>query len=260
VEQAHHQTVGKPPLLPASFNMAAATTEAKKELLDAARSSPPSMPVGPDGPQRQVINTTKFSLAYQIEQQGPSGVGKVEAWITRDRGQSWQRLCDDPDRQSPVQLELPGEGLFGVSLVVCNGRGFGGTTPAQGDAPDWWIEVDLSSPVAELVAVRPNTGDDPLGMVITWNARDKNFGPEPIDLYYAVNRDGPWMVIAKGLRNEGRYRWTVPQQVGPQAFIRLVATDRAGNRVQCDTPHPVALDDLSRPRARVVGVSGSNLP
>ena len=29
-----------------------------------------------------------------------------------------------------------------------------------------------------------------------------------------------------------------------EAYLRLVATDRAGNTVHCDTAQPVALDDL----------------
>jgi hypothetical protein len=58
--------------------------------------------------------------------------------------QSWQRLGEDANRKSPVEIDLPGEGLFGVSLVVTNGRGFGGTPPSPGDSPDWWIEVDVT--------------------------------------------------------------------------------------------------------------------
>jgi hypothetical protein len=204
---------------------------------------------------RQLLNSTHVFLEYQIEQAGASGVGKVEIWITSDQGQSWKRLGEDVDRKSPAEVDLPSEGLFGVSLVVTNGRGFGGTPPSTGDVPDWWIEVDATSPVGELISVRPGHGDESNTLIIAWTARDANFGAEPIDLYYSSSREGPWSVIAKGVKNDGRYRWVVPQEVGAQTYVRLVATDKAGNSCICETGQPVALDDMSRPRARVVNVS-----
>lgn len=203
---------------------------------------------------KQLVKSTHVLLDYQIEQAGASGVGKVEIWVTSDQGQSWRRLGEDADRKSPAEIDLPGEGLFGVSLVVTNGRGFGGTPPAPGDTPDWWIEVDATKPMAELVSVRPGVAEEANTLVINWMARDRNFASEPIDLYYAVAREGPWTPIAKGLKNDGRYRWSVPQEVGAQTYIRLIATDKAGNATVCETAQPVPLDDQSRPRARVVGV------
>lgn len=161
------------------------------------------------------------------------------------------------DHKSPVEIDLPGEGLFGVSLAVHNGRGFGGTPPGAGDAADWWIEVDTTRPTGEFQGVQPAVGANDGGLVINWTAQDKNLGSEPIDLYYSVHRDGPWQIIAKGLKNDGHYRWSVPNDAGAQAFLRLVVTDRAGNSMHCDTAQPVALDDMSRPRGHVVGVTTS---
>src|SRR5262249_6797020 len=68
-----------------------------------------------------LINSTHATLAYQIDQPGPNGVGRVEVWMTRDKGQTWQFLCLDPDRSSPVEIDLPGDGLYGLSLAVGNG-------------------------------------------------------------------------------------------------------------------------------------------
>src|SRR5262249_21071272 len=153
-------------------------------------------------------------LEYKIEQTGPSGVGRVQIWMTRDRGQSWESLGEDADRTSPAEVVLPGEGVFGVTLVVSNGRGFGATPPASGDSPDWWIEVDVTKPRGELVSVFPGNNGDRGVMLITWNAGDKTLGRERVDLYWSANRDGPWMTIAKGLKNDRQYRWTVPQEVG----------------------------------------------
>ncbi len=204
--------------------------------------------------QRQLVNHPHVYLEYQIDQAGASGVGKVEIWITRDQGRSWQRLCEDADRKSPAEINLPGEGLFGVSLVVGNGRGFGATPPSPGDNPDWWIEVDATKPSAEITSVRSG-GDNGASVQIAWTARDKNMGADPVDLFYATNRQGPWMPIARGLKNDGQYRWNPPTEVGQQVHVRLVVRDQAGNLSVAETAQPVVLDDQSRPRGQILGVS-----
>jgi hypothetical protein len=204
---------------------------------------------------KHLVNNSHVFLQYQIDNTGPSGVGAVEVYLTRDKGQNWTKIGEDADHKSPIELDLPGEGLFGVSLVVSNGRGFGAAPPAPGDAPEWWIEVDVTKPTAELSNVVPGKGNDAGAVLISWAVRDKNLSATPIDLYYALAPEGPWQPIAKGVRNDSPYRWTVPTNLGPEAYIRLVAHDTAGNATQTETTQPVTLDDMSRPRGRVTGVS-----
>lgn len=203
---------------------------------------------------RQVVNRPRVMLEYQIEQMGPSGIGRVEVWITRDCGQSWQRLCEDADRTSPVEVELPGEGEFGLALSVTNGRGFGGEPPQPGTPPEWVIEVDTIKPVAEFQAIKPLSGPEAGQILITWVARDRNLSAEPVELYYAPQREGPWHLIAKGIRNDGQYRWTAPPEVGGKVFLRMVVTDQAGNSCTCETEQPVLVNAGYRPRIRIIGV------
>src|SRR5262249_332380 len=72
--------------------------------------------------------------------------------------------------------------------------------------------------------------------------------------YYSVNREGPWTVIAKGVKNDGRYRWQVPQEIGPLAFVRLVGADEAGNMARCGTGQAGARGGRSGPPGGGVGV------
>ena len=209
----------------------------------------------PSGRSVQVINSGHASLEYQIDEVGPSGVGRVEVWYTKDEGQTWQKLCDDPDRRSPADIELPGDGLYGVSLVVSNGNGVSGTLPSRGDRPNWWIEVDTTKPQASLLDVHA-TSEDPSVFLITWEASDKNMKPDGIDLYYSTQRGGTWMPIARGLPNNGHYRWSVPRHAGAEFYVRLDVSDRAGNMARCEAKQPVFLD-LQHPKARVVGVNVS---
>ncbi len=241
-------------------------------IVEAAR-TPFALPTGPDMrpipeitvpnvvPQveapakRHIVNNSHVFLNYEVEQTGVSGVGRVEVWFTRDLGQSWHKLGEDLNRKGQAEVDLPGEGVYGVTVVIANGRGFGATPPLPGSVPDYWIEVDNTKPHAELLNVRSNPNGDDGSLHITWTAKDKNLHPEPIDLYYAVNRQGPWQPIAKGLKNEGIYRWTPAAEVGSHAFIRLTVRDQAGNTASSESVQPVPLDDMSRPRGRLVGVT-----
>jgi hypothetical protein len=203
---------------------------------------------------RHLINNTHIMLRYQIEHTGASGVGRVEIWCTRDLGKTWQKLDEDVNRKGQAEVDLPGEGVYGLTVVISNGRGFGANPPKAGDPADWWVEVDTTKPQAELLNVRSNPNGEDGSLHITWSAKDKNLHAEPIDLFFAPNRHGPWLPIATGVKNDGLYRWTPAADAGSHAFIRLTVHDKAGNSASCESIQPVPLDDLSRPRGRVVGI------
>src|SRR5262249_53703591 len=188
------------------------------------RPAPHRAPAARKGvPARQVITTKHASIEYRVDPVGPSGIGKVEVWMTADKGASWQRVGEDVDRRSPAEIDLPGDGLFGIRLVVSNGNGFGGQPPVSSDAPHTWVEVDTTPPTALLHNIEPPTRDGKLE--IRWTVTDKNLPAEPITLYYATKQDGPWLPIARGLHNDGSYHWAFPHDQGNQFYVRLEASD-----------------------------------
>jgi len=201
---------------------------------------------------RQLLNTTRAAIDYRIDQVGPSGVGKVDVWLTADEGHTWQRYGEDADHRSPAEINLPGEGLFGIRLVVTNGNGFGGKAPVAGDAPSSNIEVDLTKPYAQLREIEPVGSNGTVD--IRWTASDKNLGPEPICLFYAASREGPWLPVATNLKNDGLYHWAFPRNGVSQFVLRLECTDLAGNMTRCETQAPVMLD-TTEPQVQVLGVN-----
>jgi hypothetical protein len=265
IETSIQKTVATEPLAgpnlgssQATAATAPATTQATKTTTPAAQpqGQPATIAAKQEGSpvHHLLVNSTRVFLEYRIEQGGASGVGRVEVWCTRDKGQSWQRICENRDRKSPAEAQLPGDGIYGLTLVVSNGLGFGALPPVPGDTPDWWIEVDTTQPVAQITTVRLSTEDGP-AVHIGWTSKDRNLGSGPVDLSYAVNRHGPWMPVAKGLKGDGQFRWVPPADIGAQAFFRLTVRDLAGNTTMTETTQPVALDDLSRPRALIVGIT-----
>ena len=120
------------------------------------------------------------------------------------------------------------------------------------NSPSLWIEVDTTAPVVQLKELEPNVAAGTID--IRWMVTDKNLGPEPISLSFATRRDGPWQPVARNLKNDGFYRWPIPRDMGGQFFIRVEATDMAGNVTRTEAPTAVVLD-ITEPRTSVIGVT-----
>jgi hypothetical protein len=217
----------------------------------------PSMPSGlpsSDKPaDRKLLNTTTAQLEYRIDTVGPSGISRVDIYITRDRGQSWEKLAEDANKRSPVSINLPGEGLYGVRLAITNGNGFGGRAPKSGDRPQYVVEVDATSPRVEFHPYEIVNG----AIDIRWSASDANLGPEPVNIFYRARPDQSWQPIARNVKNDGVYRWAFPPEIGGQVFVKLEVADLAGNMTKVETPTPIMLDQ-TEPEATLVDVVGAN--
>jgi len=190
--------------------------------------------------ERRFVDTTNVQLDYRYGAVGPSGIGKVEIYATADRGTSWVKLGDDADRKSPAHVQLPGEGLFGIRLVITNGNGFGGTAPRTGDRPQFYVEVDTSAPT--VVWQQHDIGAKLGAIDIRWTASDANLTSAPVSLFYRTRLDSNWQTIAQNVKNDGVYRWSLPSDLGAQIHLKLEVTDLAGNTAKLESPTPIVLD------------------
>jgi hypothetical protein len=206
-------------------------------------------------PGKLWVNSTKIKLNYEVKEAGPSGVKAVELWYTRD-GRTWDKY-EEREPKPPYAFEVHEEGIYGFTLLVRSGVGLSERPPRSGDPPQVWVEVDLTNPVVHWVNVDVGRGSDSGWLTITWKATDKNLGREPISLYYAKERQGPWTPIAARVENSGRYRWQMPEGIPYSFLVRVEATDQAGNRAVLDTPQPV-LVDLAQPKGLILGVEPAN--
>src|SRR5205085_891724 len=98
----------------------------------------------------QLINSKSLLLDFDVKGVGPSGVGAIELWYTRN-GQTWQKHNGPVPTQSPIPLDVSEDGLYGFTVVASNGVGLGRTPPQPGDAPQIWIEVDTTRPEVKLI-------------------------------------------------------------------------------------------------------------
>ena len=214
-------------------------------------SIPTGMPASDKPADRRMLSSTTCQLEYRIDTVGPSGISRVDIYITRDRGQTWEKLAEDTNKRSPVSINLPGEGVYGVRLAITNGNGFGGKAPRAGDRPQFVVEVDATSPRVEFHPYEIVNG----AIDIRWSASDANLGPEPVNLFYRARPDQGWLPMARNVKNDGIYRWAFPPEIGGQVFVKLEVADLAGNVTKVETPTPIMLDQ-TEPEATLIDVIG----
>jgi hypothetical protein len=243
-----------------------ASTSAKTEVVRTGNTTtppppPPSSgqraPGAPASPQLCYSNSTQVFLDYRVGQVGLSGVSEVQVYITQDEGENWQPWSRvqhvgqptelDPSKGQEIlrtlQVDLPGEGVYGLYLVVKSGVGKCKPPPTPRTPPQIRFEVDLTKPEANLFEpdIVPDKKDS---VVLIWEAHDRNLTAAPIAIEWAEHPNGPWNGIgpAELPNTPSRYVWNVPEKVPAMVYLRLRVRDRAGNVGVAQTAEPVNLD------------------
>ncbi len=234
----------------------AASTSAAESVRSPAKQDAP----GPG--ETLLVASPKFKLQYAVEDAGPSGPATVELWLTQDGGRTWIRRGGDDDRVSPIEVDLGGEGTFGLCLVARSASGLGDQPPAPGDPPQSWVEVDSTAPVVQIKPVQVGTGTNAGKVAISWKASDLHLPPRSVTLSWRPDQPGAqWQNIADGLENAGQFVWNVPTTVSERFHLKVEATDSVGHRGSAETNDsgPISVD-RSRPRSRIIGLDSNSRP
>jgi hypothetical protein len=264
---------GKPPAPPPSVPVA---ESGRPIAVGTGMGAPPVAPAAPAvDPTVQYSRSPRFDLNYSLDG-GPSGVARIDLYVTRDDGRTWTRWSQHDGREAPLKVLLDTrfnkevEGDYGFALVPVSGAGLSDGAPTAGTAPEMRVRVDLTQPVIKVFqpTADPNNRN---ALMLHWEATDRNFGKEPIAIEYAETPNGPWksvtapeVVPAAGgglakephrIDNAGSYSWQPPAALaGPKVYLKFTAWDLAGNRSEAITPNPV-LVDLTKPKARIQGIT-----
>jgi hypothetical protein len=194
----------------------------------------------------------KFSLDYEVESAGMAGVGDVELWGTTDRGLTWKRWGADPDRESPFDIETNHDGDYGFRIVVVANNGLATPRPAENELPDIFVVADTVSPGLRITGAAYGEGNQTGSLIIRYQCEDEHLTPRPITLSFGQSQSGPWSTIAAGLANEGAYLWPADPNLPRQIWLRVDATDLAGNVASYILDTPIDIQGLA-PRARIRG-------
>jgi hypothetical protein len=193
-----------------------------------------------------------FSLDYAVDSLRGAAVSDIELWGTEDQGRTWQKWGSDPDRQSPFDVQVGNDGMFGFRMVVIGGNGLVSNRPQNGDAADMWINVDTQMPTVNITRALYGEGDQAGMPLIEFNGADDNMHDRPVTLSYSERPTGPWVTIASGLASSGKYAWKADPSLPKQVFLRAQAVDRAGNTQEHRLELPVSLRGIA-PQGRIQG-------
>jgi hypothetical protein len=206
------------------------------------------------------INSLKVNLVHDVKV-GPSGLSRLELYTISNTSNQWKLdekgtidFTKQPAAAQPAQgvvssqtlrFDAPAEGQYGFIIIAKSRAGLGESAPRSGDAPRVQVTVDTSKPKVRIIDIKARPNGDRGGAIleILWEASDPNMAPQPIDIEYASNVEGPnWKMIADKLDNSGRFTWAVPSGEDYQFFVRIKARDKATNVGMAITDRPVVVD------------------
>lgn len=203
-------------------------------------------------PERPVPMTasSRFNLDYDLVDITKANVSRVELWMTTDNGQTWSVYGTDPDLESPFEVEVPQEGIYGFRLLIHDRAGSVAGPPNPGDQPDLQVGVDRTRPQATLTSARFVSESGGQRLEVTWEAGDAYLTDAPIRLSYATAAQGPWIPLTSDLANSGRYRWQPNRPLPDKVFLQIEVQDRAGNVTRQQLSDPIPTRDI-QPQGRI---------
>jgi len=243
--------IDMPPQKPAGEEEVVATRMPKKAAEETSlKQVTHTEALKPVEPKIKLVNSPRFRMRYSVAGVGPSGVGAVELWMTKDNGATWALAGTDPDLESPIDVNLPGDGHYGLTVVVKNKAGGGQRKPVAGEQPQLRVDVDTDAPFAKLTKVDADPASPRDSMMMAWETEDEHPAERAVDLYFTHDPERGWYKIAGGLPPKGTHSWKVPQGVPYQVYFMLMARDQAGNVEKIYSPKPISID-LSNPQGKI---------
>jgi hypothetical protein len=208
-----------------------------------------------------MVNSRSIQLDYQVNLEGKSGTTHAEIYITENDGRTWAPHVNKAPRKGPHTVQVKGEGVYGFYIAPVSGVGLS-DPPVMGTLPQVSVEVDTTPPSVKLVgAPLVGTGTELNRVTIKYLATDKNLAARPIRILWTEDASLPnaeWKPVeSTTLPNEGVYTWTVPESVPAQFYVKVEATDTAGNVGTTQMPPLVKVDPI-KPRAEITGVKVGN--
>lgn len=182
---------------------------------------------------------------------GGAGLKRVSLYVTRDGGRTWKHHGDDEDLKSPFLFQDL-DGVYGLRLVGEDRMGNAPPAPAPGTPPAATLVLDRTPPAVKLLSPQAGGYLGGVPLDVRWSARDNLDMPaNGVSIHLSEDDGKTWTEIARGLPNEGVYRWVPPKAEGTSYRLKVAAADFAGNVAEAVSDR-FGLD-ATVPEARAVG-------
>jgi len=216
--------------------------------------------VQPDtAPASPIVKSRTVRVGFQT-MEGQAAPNSAELWFSADHGRTWTKAHDATLESGAVRCALPGDGEYGLFLVLHNDAGPSSDAPKPGIAPQTFIRVDATSPEVQLLSLAADP-DFPVNREVhlRWRAADAALADRPVAIDWRTEASKTYRRIADGLPDISAYRWTVPGEVSGRVEIRLTARDRAGNVGQYVSDRLLITVDGARVRGAEESAAGRDL-
>jgi hypothetical protein len=195
-----------------------------------------------NGPPAEVTvhqtNRTRFKLDYALSNANEETT-QVQLWATEDVGKTWRLWGIDQDGQSPLDVEIQRDGTIGFITIISTPADNGKNRPTADSVADIWIRIDRVQPQLQLGDIERTVESGFPEILIKWEATDDNLSDRPIRLQCSQSQQGPWQEISAAVPNAGFYRWRLDPNASGIWFIKVDATDQAGNVISAIVAEPV---------------------
>ncbi|MBN1257923.1 MAG: hypothetical protein JXA52_09495, partial [Planctomycetes bacterium] len=201
-----------------------------------------------------IMRYNSFKIAYAIRDDYGLGsaIQKVELFGTTDLGRTWKNYGADPDRQSPFEITVPGDGIYGFSIVSTDRAGNQELPPEPGTYPERVIIVDTTPPQGEFLSPLKSDRIGEEGIAIAWQTQDNHPLKNSVELHVSGDGGQRWYLLKDKLPEDGRMIWKPVGSRYPTYSFRLKVRDRAGNVALIKAPGMV-LSDATAPTAKLTG-------
>lgn len=185
------------------------------------------------------LNQRDVSISYRTS--ADSVVDHADLWVSDDDGQTWQLTTPTHTKPDTLTFTASDDGHYAFFVVLWNDAGPSSPPPDPNTTPVARVTIDTRDPLLQIHEPQFNAAGDALFLQAT--LADENLGPEPARVFYRIDEE-PWIDGGAATRTDDGLHWPRPDCDARFIDLKIVVTDRAGNRAIA------TLDNLELPAER----------
>lgn len=184
-----------------------------------------------------------------VEYQAANGVevAAAELWVSTDGCATWSRPADVTSGPATLVFTAPADGRYDLFLVLHGAAGGSGPPPVAGCEPIATAIIDTAPPLLQVHGPYREGSDEsasvePGVVQLAVTLIEENLSDSGVRVHYRTP-NGQWVDGGVAAVADGRLAWRAPPTRAGALDLRIVATDRAGNRAAAEVaavPIPAA--------------------